>query len=313
MNVIALETDQDQVATLRQIVCELAGAGLTVLESVDQLIQALVTEKPELILLPPLLTPADDNAVLALLRILPAHAHIETMIIPTFAKTTQTTAPVDPFWRRLAVRRSNTADVVPPADPVQFAERVVWALDHVRETREAAERAAAELPFIASEFSNGQFASALLVEPPPSLVRLLTAASESTQHEIQMADARMLQRLERERRVHRRFAVNELSGVRAARIRFGPNVSLIDVSAGGALLESETRLHLESEALLELEGIGRPLMVPFRVLRCDVATGGQSARYRGACAFKIPLDVSGLVVRRDGFPASDVLVVAQID
>jgi hypothetical protein len=101
--------------------------------------------------------------------------------------------------------------------------------------------------------------------------------------------------------------------VHAARIRFGPNVSLIDVSAGGVLLESETRLHPESEAMLELEGIGRPVIVPFRVLRCDVATGGQSARYRGACVFKIPLDVSGLVAGADGFAASGAVVVARID
>jgi len=313
MNVVALETDRDQVATLRQALSAVAGVGLMIVDSVDQLIQVLVTEKPELMLLPPLLTPADDAAILALLRILPAHAHIETLIIPTFPKATQTKAPSDPFWRRFAVRRSSTADVVPPADPVQFAERVVWALDHVRETREAAEQVAADLPFIASGFTNGQFASALLLEPPPSLIRLLTAGNGSTRDDIQMADARMLQRLDHERRVHRRFAANELAGVRAARIRFGPNVSLIDVSAGGALLESDTWLHPESEAMLELEGTGRPVTVPFRVLRSDVATGGQSARYRGACVFKIPLDVSGLVVPGDGFPGSEALVLAQID
>lgn len=313
MNVVALETDREQVATLRQIVFELAGAGLTVVESVDQLIQVLVTEKPELMLLPPLLTPADDAAVLALLRILPAHAHIETLIIPTFAKATPTMPAADPFWRRLAARRSSTAEVVPAADPVQFAERVVWALDHVRETRAAAEQAAADLPFIPSGFISGQFASALLVDSPQSMVHLLTAGDGPPPREIQIADARMLQRLDRERRVHRRFGANELAGVHAARIRFGPSVSLIDVSAGGVLLESETRLHPESEAMLELEGMGRPVMVPFRVLRCDVATAGQSARYRGACVFKIPLDVSGLVAGPDGFPASDAVVLARID
>ena len=313
MNVVALEADRDQVATLRQVLCELAGVGLTIVDSVEQLIQVLVAEKPELMLLPPLLTPADDAAILALLRILPAHAHIETLIIPMFPKATQTKAPSEPFWRRLAVRRSSTVDVVPPADPVKFAERVVWALDHVRETREAAERAAADLPFIASGFTNGRFASALLLEPPPSLIRLLTAGNGSTGHEIHMADARMLQRLDHERRVHRRFVATELAGVRAARIRFGPNVSLIDVSAGGALFESDVRLHPESEAMLELESVGRPVSVPFRVLRSDAATEGRSARYRGACLFKIPLDVSGLVIPGDGFRESDALVLAQID
>ena len=41
-----------------------------------------------------------------------------------------------------------------------------------------------------------------------------------------------------DRRVHQRFSVHELTGIRMARIEHGPEVKLIDCSVGGALLET---------------------------------------------------------------------------
>jgi hypothetical protein len=55
-----------------------------------------------------------------------------------------------------------------------------------------------------------------------------------------------------DRRLHPRFAVEKLRGLRAVRIPLGPLVSLVDMSAGGALIESDQPLRPGAEARLEL-------------------------------------------------------------
>jgi hypothetical protein len=76
-------------------------------------------------------------------------------------------------------------------------------------------------------------------------------------------------------------------------LKYGEAVTLVDVSAGGALLETAGALRPDSDLVLELTGPRGREMVPVisRVIRCHVsAVRGGSMRYRGACAFKHPLD-----------------------
>jgi hypothetical protein len=154
----------------------------------------------------------------------------------------------------------------------------------------------------------------LTVEPAPvirassSLLSLLDDFSDqrvvAAPEDLELEDAtsRLLKKLSRpetpadarDRRQYRRFAASELPGLRSARIKFGPDVALVDVSAGGALLESNARLQPESEALLELFGSARQTVVPFRVLRCQIAAIDGSPKYLGACVFKEPLDLDEL-------------------
>jgi hypothetical protein len=68
----------------------------------------------------------------------------------------------------------------------------------------------------------------------------------------------------------------------------------VDVSPGGALIETDARLTPESEAMLEIFGNGRNAIVPFRVLRSGAAQLDGSPRYLGACAFTQPLRLDDL-------------------
>ena len=106
----------------------------------------------------------------------------------------------------------------------------------------------------------------------------------------------LVQGLYTNRRAHRRFLARELLGGGSARIKFGPPVSLVDISAGGALIETEARLRPDSEAVLELVGDLRHIIVPFRVVRCQVSALNGSLLYRGACDFTRELDLSNLVL-----------------
>jgi len=97
-----------------------------------------------------------------------------------------------------------------------------------------------------------------------------------------MADA-----LEPERRATprvRRFGIN---GVERARVRPGRTAQIVNLSAGGALIETDWRLLPGMRIELQL---GEPTVlfnVTGRVLRCHVALlDRERIRYRGALAFE---------------------------
>lgn len=102
-----------------------------------------------------------------------------------------------------------------------------------------------------------------------------------------------------DRRAHRRLTVSELSWLKHARIKYGPDVSLIDLSVGGAQIETTTSPPQPgSTVVIELAAGKRTWPVPARVLRCRIASLAPHAIYRGAVAFKKPLDfeeIAGVV------------------
>ena len=99
-----------------------------------------------------------------------------------------------------------------------------------------------------------------------------------------------------ERRAHRRFMASELRGLRTARVKYGQEVSVIDLSEGGVLFETTGDLKPDSTIVLEFAGATRTYLVPSRVLRChDLGTFDNNPRLEGACAFRRPLPIEDLV------------------
>jgi uncharacterized protein DUF6982 len=95
----------------------------------------------------------------------------------------------------------------------------------------------------------------------------------------------------RDRRTHRRVAPSELKWIREVRLKYGPKVSLVDLSSGGALLQTDVRLRPGTDLVIEIVG-PRVEAVPFRVLRSELARiSEQGAVYQGACEFKRPLNL----------------------
>jgi hypothetical protein len=97
-------------------------------------------------------------------------------------------------------------------------------------------------------------------------------------------------RAELDRRAHPRLSAHELRWLRTARLKNGPLVTLIDLSVGGVLLESNDRLCPGSNLALELVGASQ-IVVPFRVIRSQIAGLREGALYRGACAFSRLLEL----------------------
>jgi len=89
-----------------------------------------------------------------------------------------------------------------------------------------------------------------------------------------------------ERRRGPRVSEPDTHGIVKARMRPGREVAVIDVSAGGALIETEQRLLPGTAIDLHLTTPERNVAMRGRVLRCTVARlRSSSVSYRGAIGF----------------------------
>jgi hypothetical protein len=94
---------------------------------------------------------------------------------------------------------------------------------------------------------------------------------------------------ESNRRRHERLKASELPWLRAARLKYGSKLRVLDISQGGILFETDKKLNPDSDIVIELTGAENVIVAPSRVLRCRVASLGEILSYQGACAFKRPL------------------------
>jgi len=94
---------------------------------------------------------------------------------------------------------------------------------------------------------------------------------------------------ESNRRLHERLRASDLRWLKSARLKYGADIRVIDISAGGMLLETKKALAPDADVIVELTGPERPILIPSRVLRCRASSLGDILTYQGACAFKRPL------------------------
>jgi hypothetical protein len=116
---------------------------------------------------------------------------------------------------------------------------------------------------------------------------------------------------EPDRRQHQRFPASQLSGLRAARVKYGESIEVIDLSSGGVLFETAAPLTHQATIVLEFSGPTKSVLIPSRIVRCrSVRSADYTVRSQGACAFKRPLGLKDLVIGapkfdREAAPTSD--------
>jgi hypothetical protein len=116
-----------------------------------------------------------------------------------------------------------------------------------------------------------------------------------------------------DRRTHLRVPADQLSWIREVRLKYGPRVSLVDVSDGGALVQTDVRLRPGAELVLEIVG-PQVHAVPFRVLRSELARiSGDGTIYQGACEFKRPLNLAGASTSGAQLTRCDVVLKGLLD
>jgi Family of unknown function (DUF6982) len=103
------------------------------------------------------------------------------------------------------------------------------------------------------------------------------------------------QQMAADRRASARFPGSMLTWLEVARLKFGQQVGIVDLSTGGALIESSLPLKPGTVHSLELAGGSKPVVARFGVLRSRVsAISPDKVVYHSACAFTEPLDLPEL-------------------
>ena len=93
------------------------------------------------------------------------------------------------------------------------------------------------------------------------------------------------------RRAHRRQVVAHLSWLDNVRVKYGPEVTLLDLSQGGAQVETAGYpLQPGSVIVLEIKAGGKLTSVPAQVVRCQLASLSPIPTYRGSVRFRRPFD-----------------------
>jgi hypothetical protein len=291
MSILVLESDPAQVETIRHIVCNVLGTELTIVDSFDDAFKALEVSTPDLVLLPALVSPAEEAKMMTFLRGHPRGAHIETLFTPVInrdKKDTSTGASTRGWLRWLSPRRASEAASIDDTTTL-FTERLTWSLRNARERRRMCDEPSPAVDnvdtrnvpneAVAPVSGNEEIALEVVAEAIPDGAERPVASSPVSRED---------------RRVHPRFHADELKALRGSRVAGGPRVNVRDVSTGGALLESDTPLEHDFGALELVTSVLHAHYVPFSVIRRQVETDGNLTRHVEACVFLEPLDVSVL-------------------
>jgi hypothetical protein len=127
-----------------------------------------------------------------------------------------------------------------------------------------------------------------IVEVLETIARSETAASDEGGEQAQ------------DRRAHRRYSAAELDWLRSCRLKSGQRVELVDLSATGALFETNQPLRPGVRSSLEIVGRGLGAATAgFRLLRCEISSLEHGTIYRSACVFD-----SDLALPASSSPAS---------
>src|SRR3954452_16879492 len=83
--ILAIEPDRRQRHALGAVVHQRVGAELILADTTEHALEAIGNRMPDLVLVPALLSPQDDAALAAALRVIAAAAHVRTLTIPVLA------------------------------------------------------------------------------------------------------------------------------------------------------------------------------------------------------------------------------------
>ena len=129
--VLVIKPDEVQADVLRRIFAKRVGADLVIVDSTNEAVHEISANMPDLILLSALLSPRDEDALIAHLRTLDNASHLQTITIPQF-RTGVASAPAK---KGGLFSKKAKAQAPMGCDPMEFAEALVGHLKEACEIR----------------------------------------------------------------------------------------------------------------------------------------------------------------------------------
>ena len=183
--ILAIEPDRRQAAHLTGIVRQRVHAELILADTTEGALDAIGNRIPDLVLVPALLSPQDDAALAAALRVIAAAAHVRTLTIPVLSNGTGTRTARSGMLAKWMRGRADE-DVPDGCDPAVFAEQINAYLKEAAAEREQQEYAQEAEPMAfartvapepvraydhavaAAPYTPPSFAEPEPIEPPPA-------------------------------------------------------------------------------------------------------------------------------------------------
>jgi hypothetical protein len=131
--ILAIEPDRRQAAQLSVVVRKRVHAELILVETTERALDAIGNRMPDLVLVPALLSPQDDAALAAALRVIAAAARVQMLTIPVLG----TPRPAVSAGGMLSVLRRGKTKAAEPdgCDPAVFAEQIASYLERAAQER----------------------------------------------------------------------------------------------------------------------------------------------------------------------------------
>jgi len=278
--ILAIEGDSTRRTLLRTLVREYVAARLLVVESVAQALAAIDREVPDVIIAPALMSPGDSAALLDRVRALEHAPYLQVLTIPAFDMLS---ASAD-GGRRAGMFRRRPAPAIGRYDPAMVGGLIADAVARAREARlEYASMLArqAELEELAARKASRVSGA--------SAGELVLAAADPEGDD---------------RRTALRRGPRELPWLSEARLPWGADISLVNISSSGVLVESGSKLVPGTATELHLRGPQANLVVPVRFVRSEIARiDSLGVKYHAAGTFNSAIDLTGPVAAQPLRPA----------
>jgi CheY-like chemotaxis protein len=272
--ILAIEADPTRRTLLRALVREHVDAQLMVVESVRSAIDELGRRIPDVILAPTLLSPADGAELVAFVRELTHAPYVQLMTVPAFDMLAE---PQSEQKRPFGLFKRRTAHLGPQYDRAMVGAQIADGLARAREAR--------------MDYATALARQAELEDAAQYRLRQDLQVSPSG---LVLAGGALMHQTPDERRVALRRHQGDIPWLSSARLAWGTEIALVNISSSGVLLESGSKLAPGSATELYLSGPETNLVVPVRFIRSEIARiDGLGVKYHAAGAFGREIDLAG--------------------
>jgi CheY-like chemotaxis protein len=290
--ILFIEPDVRRAAALGEILGQHDGMDVEIVESVQAALRSLAVRIPDLMLTSTFLPPADEAALTAHLNQLPAARHLQTITVPYFIDAEEASRSETSSARILTFLRRRQASVRPRCDLPTLRNQIEEYLSRAQASRlDADGRPSIDAPRAQDGASvQPDWAREVSRPPVPPATSVVTPAP-SRGAEIQRSPSVM----PADRRGARRRARGDVPWLWSVKLPGGSQVSVVDISTTGVLLETASRMTDGSTVDLQVLGQGTNVTVPARMIRVQVAdVSGLGVKYRVAAAFAHDVALPGL-------------------